>query len=69
MSGFMGSVVAILGLLATVAIVSAVLSPKATTAKVIGAGFSGFTSGLSVALSPITGGSNFGSPASAYQSF
>lgn len=69
MSGFMGSVVAIFGLLATVAIISAVLSPKAQTSKVIGTTFQGFGGALGTALSPITGASSFGLGGSAYGSF
>lgn len=70
MNGFMGSVVAIFGLLATAAIVATLVSPKAKTAQVISSGFGGFAQGLNVALSPVTGNStNFGIGGSAYGTF
>lgn len=69
MNGVTGSVVAIASLLVGVAVVATLVSPKAKTAQVIGAGFSGFAQSLGVALSPVTGASNFGVGGSAYQSF
>jgi hypothetical protein len=57
MNGFMGSVVAIVGLFAGVAIVAALVSKNANTANVLGSGFQGIATDLSAALAPVTGGS------------
>jgi len=59
MSGFAGSIVAIVGLFAGVAIVAALVSRNANTANIAGAGFQGIAQDLSAALSPVTGAGGF----------
>ena len=55
------STVTVLMALIGVAIIATLVSKNANTTGVIGAGSSAFNSGLSTALSPVTGGSSFGS--------
>jgi ABC-type Mn2+/Zn2+ transport system permease subunit len=68
MDGFMGSVVAIAGLLVGAAVVATLVSKNAQTGQVISSGFGGFSQALGVALSPVTGGS-FGTASPSYQTF
>lgn len=51
----MDSMVAVIGLIITVAIVATLVSPHATTASVIQAGASGLANNIAVAQSPVTG--------------
>ena len=57
MNGFMGSVVAIVGLFTGVAIVAALVSKNATTGSLITAGFGGVATDLGAALAPLSGNS------------
>jgi hypothetical protein len=56
MNGFTGSIVAIVGLFAGVAIVAALVSKNANTAALTQNFFAGTSQALGAALSPITGG-------------
>lgn len=55
------SVVAVLTAIIGVAIIAVLVSKNANTTGVIQAGGSAFSSALGTALSPVTGGSTFGS--------
>jgi len=55
MSEFVRLVVTVVALIVTVAIVALLISPKAKTASVIQASFSGIGNDLGVAESPVTG--------------
>lgn len=55
------SVVTVLTALVGVAIIAVIVSKQANTAGVIQAGASGFAQDLQAAVSPVTGGSGFGS--------
>lgn len=55
------SVVSVLLAIVGVAIIAVLVSRNANTAGVISAGASGFSQSLGTALSPVTGGSSFGS--------
>ena len=55
------SVVTVLTAIIGVAIIAVLVSKNANTTGVISAGASGFSQALGTALSPVTGGSNFGS--------
>lgn len=57
MSEFVRLVVTVVALIVTVAIVALLISPKAKTASVIQASFSGLGNTLGVAESPVTGNS------------
>jgi hypothetical protein len=62
-SGFWPSIVAIATAIVGLAVVAVVLSPKAQTAAVIGAGFGGFSQSIQAAVNPYSGGSQLGLPA------
>lgn len=55
------SVVTVLTAIIGVAIIAVLVSKNANTVGVIGAGASGFSQSLATALSPVTGGSAYGS--------
>lgn len=55
MNGITDTIVTIATLIVGVAILAILVSPKATTAKVIQAAASGFGNSLAVAQSPVTG--------------
>lgn len=55
MGHFQEAVVTIVSLIVGIAALSVILSPKATTAKVIQASASGLGNDLAVAMSPVTG--------------
>ena len=55
------SVVTVLTAIIGVAIIAVLVSKNANTTGVISAGASGFSQALGTALSPVTGGSGFGS--------
>lgn len=57
------SIVTVLLAVIGVAIIAVLVSPKATTSQVIGAGATGFSTILGSALSPITGGTFTGGAA------
>lgn len=67
MNAFMEGLISIVAVFAGVAIVSVLVSPKAQTAGVLQAGFSGIGNDLGVAESPVTGANiafNLGYPSS-----
>lgn len=56
-----GGLVTVLTALIGVAIIAVIVSKNAQTSQVISAGASGFAQDLAAAVSPVTGGSGFGS--------
>jgi hypothetical protein len=55
MDKFLEAGVTIAGLIAAVAIVALIISPKATTAQVVQAVASGYGNNIATAISPVTG--------------
>jgi len=55
MEKFIEAGVTIAGLIAAIAIIALIISPKATTAQVVQAVASGYGNDIAVAISPVTG--------------